>query len=351
VKFAGRVQQYSLKEIESMTNNFEKELGRGGQGIVYAATIPGETPIAAAVKKLQKNVALLVRNTQIPAQQSLEKEFWVELKTISRLHHGNLVSLLGYCVEGQQLFLIYELMSKGSLDKHLHKWDSGLPGAKFLDWRARMRVAIDVAQGLEYLHRHAHPTLVHRDIKSSNILFDDDMQAKIADFGLSKALIADKDSTISNRVCGTPGYVDPCYLITGRAVDKNDVYSYGVLLLELITGRRALQRKVTLANWCKEFFTNDPSLMAVLLPKMVDSGIQQSEYSLEQLQSVVKIARGCLDDNQERRSSMKEVVIALHKANYKDFSSSESSFEVGIYCNFQACVCVCVCVCVSQLLR
>ncbi len=341
VKFASRVQQYSLKEIESMTNNFEKEIGRGGQGIVYAAKIPGETPIPAAVKKLQKkNDALLVGNTRIPAQQTLEKEFWVELKTISRLHHGNLVSLLGYCVEGQQLFLIYELMSKGSLDKHLHKWDSGLPGANFLDWRARMRVAIDVAQGLEYLHRHAHPTLVHRDIKSSNILFDDDMQAKIADFGLSKALIADKDSTISNRVCGTPGYVDPCYLITGRAVDKNDVYSYGVLLLELITGRRALQRKVPLANWCKEFFTNDPSLMAVLLPKMVDSGIQQSEYSLEQLQSVVKIARGCLDDNQERRSSMKEVVIALHKANCKDFSSSESSFEVGIYCNFQACVCV-----------
>ncbi|CAM6011163.1 unnamed protein product [Sphagnum balticum] len=327
VKFASRVQQYSLKEIESMTNNFEKELGRGGQGIVYVATIPGETPIAAAVKKLQKNDALLVGNAQIPAQQTLEKEFWVELKTISRLHHGNLVSLLGYCVEGQQLFLIYELMSKGSLDKHLHKWDSGLPGAKFLDWRARMRVAIDVAEGLEYLHRHAHPTLVHRDIKSSNILFDDDMQAKIADFGFSKALIADKDSTISNRVCGTPGYVDPCYLKTGRAVDKNDVYSYGVLLLELITGRRALQRKVTLANWCKEFFTNDPSLMAVLLPKMVDSGIQQSEYSLEQLQSVVKIAKGCLDDNQERRSSMKEVVIALHKANCKDFSSSESSFE------------------------
>ncbi len=338
VKFASRVQQYSLKEIESMTNNFEKELGHGGQGIVYVATIPGETPIAAAVKKLQKNDALLVGNAQIPPQQTLEKEFWVELKTISRLHHGNLVSLLGYCVEGRQLFLIYELMSNGSLDKHLHKWDSGLPGAKFLDWRARMRVAIDVAQGLEYLHRHAHPTLVHRDIKSSNILFDDDMQAKIADFGLSKALIADKDSTISNRVCGTPGYVDPCYLITGRAVDKNDVYSYGVLLLELITGRRALQRKVTLANWCKEFFTNDPSLMAVLLPKMVDSGIQQSEYSLEQLQSVVKIARGCLDDKQERRSSMKEVVIALHKANCKDFSSSESSFEVGIY--FQACVCV-----------
>ncbi|CAK9880585.1 unnamed protein product [Sphagnum jensenii] len=328
------VKQYTLKEIVSMTNSFEKELGRGGQGIVYAAMLPamlpGELEVPAAVKKLQRPNAGFLENPEMPMQQqqaTLEKEFWVELRTISRLHHGNLVALLGYCVEGQELFLIYELMSNGSLDQHLHECDSGAAAATFLDWKARIRVAIEVAQGLEYLHRHAHPTLVHRDIKSSNILFDDDMQAKIADFGLSKVLILGHDPTASHRLRGTAGYVDPHYLRTGQAVDKNDVYSYGVLLLELITGRRAIQKKLSLVTWCKEFLTSDQSLLPVLLPRMVDRGILPAEYSLEQLQNVVKVARACLDDSPERRPSMKEVLIALYNSESKDISSSDFSFE------------------------
>jgi serine/threonine protein kinase len=332
------VKQYTLKEIVSMTNSFEKELGRGGQGIVYAAMLPamlpGELEVPAAVKKLQRPNAGFLETPEMPMQQqqaALEKEFWVELRTISRLHHGNLVALLGYCVEGQELFLIYELMSNGSLDQHLHECDSGAAAATFLDWKARIRVAIEVAQGLEYLHRHAHPTLVHRDIKSSNILFDDDMQAKIADFGLSKVLILGHDPTASHRLRGTAGYVDPHYLRTGQAVDKNDVYSYGVLLLELITGRRAIQKKLSLVTWCKEFLTSDQSLLPVLLPRMVDRGILPAEYSLEQLQNVVKVARACLDDSPERRPSMKEVLIALYNSESKDISSSDFSFEVGYY--------------------
>jgi hypothetical protein len=328
------VKQYTLKEIVSMTNSFEKELGRGGQGIVYAAMLPGELEVPAAVKKLQRPNAGFLENPEMPMQQqqaTLEKEFWVELRTISRLHHGNLVALLGYCVEGQELFLIYELMSNGSLDQHLHECDSGAATAIFLDWKARIRIAIEVAQGLEYLHSYAHPTLVHRDIKSCNILFDDDMQAKIADFGLSKALILGHDPTASHRLRGTAGYVDPHYLRTGQAVDKNDVYSYGVLLLELITGRRAIQKKLSLVTWCKEFLTSDQSLLPVLLPRMVDRGILPAEYSLEQLQNVVKVARACLDDNPERRPSMKEVLIGLYNSESKDISSSDFSFEVGYH--------------------
>jgi serine/threonine protein kinase len=126
----------------------------------------------------QKLYAGFLGNPEMPMQQqqaTLEKEFWVELRTITHLHHGNLVALLGYCIEGHELFLIYDLMFNGSLDQHLHECNSGVAAATFLDWKARIRVAINVAQGLEYLHCHAHPTLVHRDIKSSNILFDDDI--------------------------------------------------------------------------------------------------------------------------------------------------------------------------------
>jgi serine/threonine protein kinase len=130
---------------------------------------------------------------------------------------------------------------------------------------------------------------------------------------------------------GTVGYVDPHYLRTGQAVDKNDIYSYGVLLLEFITRRKAIQKKLSLVTWCKEFLTSDQSLLPVLLPRMVDRGILPAEYSQEQLQNVVKVARACFDDNPERRPSMKEVLITFYNSESKDISSSDFSFEVGYY--------------------
>lgn len=206
----GSLMQYRLKEIVDMTDRFELELGRGGQGVVYFASLP-EGRGSAAVKRLQKKKAnqVAVNGNLVDNhnQELIEKEFWAELKTISRLHHRNLVALLGYCVEEDDLFLVYEFMAKGSLSQHLHPRTREDGEGMVLEWKARMRCAVEVAQGLEYLHSHANPSLVHRDIKSGNILFDDAMNAKIADFGLSKPVISGQEPTVSKRVRGTHGYV------------------------------------------------------------------------------------------------------------------------------------------------
>lgn len=206
VSSVGSLRQYRLKEIVDMTDRFKLQLGRGGQGVVYFALLP-EGRGKAAVKRLQKKAANLPVAAENHSQEIIEKAFWAELKTISRLHHRNLVALLGYCVEDDDLFLVYEFMGKGSLSQHLHPKTPDDAEGMVLDWKARMRCAVEVAQALEYLHSHANPSLVHRDIKSGNILFDDDMNAKIADFGLSKAVALDHEATVTTRVRGTHGYV------------------------------------------------------------------------------------------------------------------------------------------------
>jgi serine/threonine protein kinase len=350
----GFLKKFTLEEIQSMTNFFQVVLGEGGQGTVYEASLPGPEPRQkAAVKRLDRNKALdwaplssssndsksdheeevVVKNPQ----DSTEKEFWSELHCISRLNHNNIVSLLGYCVQEDQLFLIYEFMEMGSLKHHLHgKKNGGQTAAAMghhhhlLDWNQRMTVAVDVAQGLEYLHNHAKPTLVHRDIKPSNILFDAGMNAKIADFGLSKT--KSLDPTTSLRIRGTPGYVDPVYCITGQATEKNDVYSYGVVLLELVTGKKASENNTSLVHSCRQFLQGgDPDVApAFHLPKMVDVRIQPTEYAPQQLLDVVQLAMHCVDDDPSQRPNMKEVVKRLYIANHHEeaLSSDEISTEV-----------------------
>ncbi|CAK9881638.1 unnamed protein product [Sphagnum jensenii] len=327
----GSLEMFTLQEILTMTDFFKVVLGKGGQGTVYEATLPGPEPQQkAAVKKLDRNKALDGVRTnsgeEMKNQDSIEKEFWSELRSISRLHHNNLVSLLGYCIEANQLFLIYEFMENGSLQQHLHnKKNEETDSGHLFDWHQRMKVAVDVAQGLEYLHNYAKPTLVHRDIKPSNILFDADMHAKIADFGLSKT--QNMDPSTSMRLKGTPGYVDPDYYKTGQANEKNDVYSYGVVLLELVTGKKAIERQTSLVDWCREFLHSDPELWPLLMPKMVDDRINPGEYLPQQLLAVVQLAMACVDDEPERRPSMREVVKRLYIADCEDASSSEISNE------------------------
>jgi hypothetical protein len=315
----GAVKEYTLKEI-----------GRGEQGVVYFATALFERFVyrVLAVKKLPKARNVLLQNIDNwsginRSQMVVEKEFWRELHAISEFHHRNLVALLGFCVDSEDdLYLVYEYMASGSLEQLLHP--SNRDEAMTMGWKDRIKCAAEVAQGLAYLHSHAR---VHRNVKSGNILFDEDMQAKIANVGLSKPLAPSGHQTsVSTSVCGTHGYIDPVLLINGVPCVENDVYSYGVVLLELITGRCAIQDgAIDLMAWCKDFLDilelEDERVSRLLLPHMVDRRISASDYTSEQLYAVVKVAQMCVEARQEDRPTMKEVVALLHKV--------ENSIDLG----------------------
>ncbi|XP_019230282.1 PREDICTED: calcium/calmodulin-regulated receptor-like kinase 1 isoform X2 [Nicotiana attenuata] len=216
---ASGILEYSYKDLQRATYNFTTLIGQGAYGPVYKAQMStGET---VAVKVLATD------------SKQGEKEFQTEVMLLGRLHHRNLVNLVGYCAEKGQHMLIYVYMSRGSLACHLY--DEKLEP---LCWDLRVQIALDVARGLEYLHDGAVPPVVHRDIKSSNILLDQSMRARVADFGLSREEMVSKH--VSN-IRGTFGYLDPEYISTRSFTKKSDVYSFGVLLFELIAGRNPLQ--------------------------------------------------------------------------------------------------------------
>ncbi|KAG5616566.1 hypothetical protein H5410_016390, partial [Solanum commersonii] len=221
--FDSRSQRFSYTKIVSMTNNFEKILGRGGFGLVYHGYLDNKE---VAVKMLAETgykefqIEDLYRLTE-----SLELIPYILL---GRVHHRNLISLVGYCYEGAYM-LVYEYMANGTVKEHLN-------GPKSLTWIERLQVALNGAEGLDYLHNGCTPPIVHRGVKSTNILLDDNFHAKLADFGISRAFSVDESSFVSTAVVGTIGYLDPEYAHLQKLHEKSDVYSFGVVLLELITG-------------------------------------------------------------------------------------------------------------------
>ncbi|PON36235.1 Mitogen-activated protein kinase kinase kinase [Parasponia andersonii] len=228
----GKKHQFSYSEILTITNNLERVLGNGGFGTVYHGYL-NDTQVA--VKMLS------------PTSAQGNKEFQAETKLLVRVHHRKLTSLIGYCNEGEHVGLIYEYMANGNLETHL----SGFTESQYLTyhseksfyvltWEERLRIAIDAAQGLEYLHNGCKPAIIHRDIKPSNILLNERFQAKLADFGLSRIYLAEDGTHVSTDLVGTPGYLDPEYYISNWLNEKSDVYSFGVVLLEIITSRKAL---------------------------------------------------------------------------------------------------------------
>ncbi|KAJ3704094.1 hypothetical protein LUZ61_007799 [Rhynchospora tenuis] len=213
---------FTYTELVSLTNGFERILGKGGFGIVYHGILENGTQVA--VKK----------RSESSAQET--REFLAEAKLLARIHHKFLVSMIGYCKDGNCVALVYEYMSEGTLDEHIQG------NLTPFTWRQRIRIAMESAQGLEYLHKGCNPPLIHRDVKMNNILLNANLEAKIADFGLSKALPSDTRSHITTLVAGTHGYLDPEYHMTSQLTEKSDVYSFGVVLLELITGQKAIIR-------------------------------------------------------------------------------------------------------------
>ncbi|XP_078434770.1 putative receptor-like protein kinase At1g49730 [Wolffia australiana] len=298
--------RFSYKETKRATNNFESVIGEGGFGTVYRAEF-GDG-IRVAVKRMNK------------LSEQGENEFCCEIELLGRLHHRHLVALRGYCIKKQERFLMYEYMENGSLKDHIHS--SQKPP---LSWQTRIQIAVDVANALEYLHFYCNPPLCHRDVKSSNILLDENFVAKLADFGLAHASRSGSIffEPVNTDIRGTPGYLDPEYAITQELTEKSDVYSYGVVLLELVTGRRAIQDKKNLVTWSQKFIADESTL-----PSLVDPAIRGT-MDLEQLHVVVWIIQWCTRKEAKTRPSIRQVLRSLDEHIGLPFHGKEKEGEVS----------------------
>ncbi|KAF3450655.1 hypothetical protein FNV43_RR06744 [Rhamnella rubrinervis] len=238
----------------------------------------------------------------------LEQSSMVQL--LLKVYHRNLTGLVGYCNEDTNMALIYEFMANGNLESHLSE-DSNV---NVLSWAGRLQIAMDAAQGLEYLHSGCKPPIIHRDVKTSNILLADNFQSKLADFGLSRVFPTDAGTHVSTNVVGTPGYLDPEYYVTNWLNEKSDVYGFGVVLLEIITGRPAISRtqeRTHVSQWVSSMLSNG-DVRGVVDPKL------ESDFEINSAWKAVEIAMACVSPTSTRRPNMKQVVTEL-----KDCSDTE----------------------------
>ncbi|TVU09250.1 hypothetical protein EJB05_42705, partial [Eragrostis curvula] len=211
--------RFTYKELEMFTNNFKRLIGQGGFGPVYYGRLEDNTEVAIKMRSESSSHGL--------------DQFLAEVESLTKVHHRNIVSLIGYCWEKDHLALVYEYMSQGSLFDRVRGKNAAV---ETLNWGTRVRVVLEAAQGLDYLHKGCSPPIIHRDVKSANILLGQNMQAKIADLGLSKTYLTDAQSHMYATAAGTAGYMDPQYYLTGRLTESSDVYSFGIVLLEVATG-------------------------------------------------------------------------------------------------------------------
>ncbi|WMV13945.1 hypothetical protein MTR67_007330 [Solanum verrucosum] len=290
--------QFSLDEMERSTNNFDPQLviGSGGYGTVYKGDIDGgETTVAVKRSK--------------PGSSQGEKEFWTEINMLSTHRHENLLSLIGYCIEGHEMLLVYDYMPRGSLADNLYKMDRN---SSSLSWERRLKIAMGAARGLDFLHTSQN-RVIHRDIKSSNILLDENWESKISDFGLSKMGPGNESAThVSTQVKGTFGYLDPEYFLTNRLTWKTDVYAFGVVLFELLSGRPAVDMSLTeeqhgLVAWAKQCIKEGE------INKLIDQNLLGS-ISSTCLKAFIGISAKCFDGRPQERPAMSEVMKSLELA-------------------------------------
>uniref|UniRef100_A0A6N2LHZ3 non-specific serine/threonine protein kinase n=1 Tax=Salix viminalis TaxID=40686 RepID=A0A6N2LHZ3_SALVM len=231
-----KTQNFSLSELLAASNNFslENKIGAGSFGTVYRGKLHGGREVA--IKRGETG-------TKTRKFQEKESAFDSELALLPRLHHKHLLGLIGFCEENDERLLVYEYMSNGALYDHLHSKENTEKSSSILNsWKMRIKIALDAARGIEYLHNYAVPPIIHRDIKSSNILLDSNWTAKVSDFGLSLMGPESDQQFMSARAVGTVGYIDPEYYVLNVLTAKSDVYGLGVVLLELLTGKRAVFR-------------------------------------------------------------------------------------------------------------
>ncbi|KAL2239494.1 UNVERIFIED_CONTAM: Serine/threonine-protein kinase PBL27 [Sesamum indicum] len=292
---APQARTFSLVKLAAATQNFKLEnfLGEGGFGKVYKGRLPGGEIVA--VKQLDRNGCQGIR------------EFVVEVLTLSMVNHPNLVKLIGYCAEGDQRLLVYEYMPLGSLEDHLY---GPRPSRKRLDWNTRMKIAAGAAQGLEYLHDKMKTPVIYRDLKCSNILLGEGFHPKLSDFGLAKAGPSGDQTHVSTRVMGTYGYCAPEYAMTGQLTFKSDIYSFGVVLLEIITGRRAIDNitsdtESNLVAWARPLFKDRKKFHQMADP------VLEGRYPVRGLYQALAIAAMCVQEQPNMRPLVADVVTAL----------------------------------------
>ncbi|XP_004504576.1 cysteine-rich receptor-like protein kinase 43 isoform X2 [Cicer arietinum] len=285
---------FSYETLVSATKNFNAihKLGEGGFGPVYKGKLSDGREVA--VKRLSHT------------SNQGKKEFMNEAKLLARVQHRNVVNLLGYCVHGTEKLLVYEYVPHESLDKLLFKSEK----RKQLDWKRRFGIITGVAKGLLYLHEDSHNCIIHRDIKASNILLDEKWTAKIADFGMAR-LFPEDQTQVNTRVAGTNGYMAPEYMMHGKLSVKADVFSYGVLVLELITGQRNTSfnlevEGLTLLDWAYKMYKKRKSL------EIVDSTLASTVVT-EQVGMCIQLALLCTQGDPQLRPTMRRIVVMLSR--------------------------------------
>ncbi|KAL8161990.1 hypothetical protein V2J09_013479 [Rumex salicifolius] len=280
------------KTVESATDNFNEvnKLGVGGFGCVYKAKL--EDNFYVAVKKIEVSV------------QDAHLEFQNEVNLLYKIQHPNIIAILGHCIHGDSKYLVYELMENGSLETLLH----GPSRGQALTWHTRMKIALDIARGVEYLHEHCNPPVIHRDLKSSNVLLDSNFNAKLSDFGL--AVVDGSQNKNNIKLSGTLGYVAPEYLLDGKLTEKSDVYAFGVVLLELLLGRKPVEKLSpvqcqSIVTWAMPQLTDRTKL-----PNIVDPAIQDT-MDLKHLYQVAAVAVLCVQPEPSYRPLITDVLHSL----------------------------------------
>ncbi|XP_020217610.2 probable serine/threonine-protein kinase PIX13 isoform X1 [Cajanus cajan] len=295
---------FNFADLKAATKSFRSDslLGEGGFGKVYKGWLHEKrlTPTKAgsgmvvAVKKLN------------PQSFQGFREWQSEINFLGRISHPNLVKLLGYCCDDVEFLLVYEFMPKGSLENHLFRRNTN---TEPLSWNTRLKIVIGAARGLAFLHT-SEKQIIYRDFKASNILLDEDYNAKISDFGLAKLGPSAGNSHVTTRIMGTYGYAAPEYIATGHLYVKSDVYGFGVVLLEMLTGLRALDKnrpieQQNLVEWAKPSLSNKRKLKSI-----VDERIE-GQYSAKEAWKMAQLTLKCLERNHRKRPHMKDVVETL----------------------------------------
>ncbi|KAL5201261.1 hypothetical protein ABZP36_035615 [Zizania latifolia] len=291
---------FTYAELRGATGNFCRAnyLGCGGFGPVYMGAVDDNLRPGLAAQQVA------VKYLDLDCGTQGHKEWLAEVFFLGQLRHKNLVKLIGYCYEDEHRMLVYEYMNGGSLENHLFK-----SSIKPLPWMTRMKIALGAAKGLAFLH-DADPPVIYRDFKASNILLDMDYNIKLSDFGLAKDGPQGDATHVTTRVMGTHGYAAPEYIMTGHLTAKSDVYSFGVVLLELLAGRKSVDRsrrprEQSLVDWARPYLKRADRLYKVMDPAL------ECQYSCKGAEVAALVAYKCLSENPKSRPTMREVVKAL----------------------------------------